>query len=53
MFANWGTPAAQEAYCAVIGHTSEEGLAGSDLILDMVSIILPIPSVRSLAKEFA
>lgn len=44
--ASWGTPAAQEAYCEAIGHTSEEGLAGSDLILDVVLLILPIPSVR-------
>lgn len=39
ILASWGTPAAQEAYCAVIGHTSEEGLAGSDLILEVVLII--------------
>lgn len=50
LFANWGSPADQEAYCAAIGHTSEEGLAGSDLILNVVLIILPILSVRSLAK---
>ncbi len=50
LFANWGSPASQEAYCATIGHTSEEGLAGSDLILDVVLIILPIPSVSSLVK---
>ena len=50
LFANWGPPADQEAYCAAIGYTSEEGLAGSDLILDVVLIILPIPSVSSLEK---
>ena len=53
LFANWGSPAAQEAYCAAIGHTSEEGLAGSDLILDVVLIILSIPSVSLIAKMFA
>lgn len=45
VFANWGPAVDQEAYCAAIGHTMEEGLAGSDLILDVVLIILPIPSV--------
>ena len=47
IFANWGTPEDQAAYCSAIGHTSEEGLAGSDLILDVVLVVLPIPSVSS------
>ncbi|KAL8777189.1 MAG: hypothetical protein Q9213_007969 [Squamulea squamosa] len=43
--ANWGSPAAQHVYCNKIGFTSEEGLAGSDLILDVVLLILPIPVI--------
>lgn len=53
IFANWGSAADQEAYCAAIGHTMEEGLAGSDLILDVVLIILPIPSVSLAASGIA
>lgn len=45
IYANWGTPASQLAYCEKIGHTSEEGLTASDLILDVVLLVLPVPSV--------
>ena len=51
VYANWGTPASQIAYCKKIGHTSEEGLAGSDLILDFVLLILPVPSVRMISRN--
>lgn len=53
IFANWGSAADQEAYCAAIGHTMEEGLAGSDFILDVVLNILPIPSVSLSASGIA
>ena len=42
---NWGDGAQQLAFCQAIGCTSGEGLAGSDLILDIFLILLPIPSV--------
>ena len=45
--ANWGPPVQQLAYCQSIGYTSLEGLAGSDLILDVALIVLPIPIVSS------
>lgn len=41
--ANWGSPAAQELYCSKIGFTSIEGLAGSDLALDVILLVLPMP----------
>ena len=47
VFANWGKPADQASYCSAICHTMEEGLAGSDLILDVVLLVLPIPSVST------
>ena len=43
--ANWGDGAQQLAFCQGIGATSGDGLAASDLILDLVLILLPIPSV--------
>ena len=51
MYANWGTPASQMAYCDAIGHTSEEGLAASDLILDVVLLVLPLPSVSTVCRK--
>lgn len=51
IYANWGTPASQIAYCEAIGHTSEEGLAASDLILDVVLLILPLSSVSSTCRK--
>ena len=50
IYANWGTPASQIAYCEAIGHTSEEGLAASDLILDVVLLVLPLPSVSTVCR---
>ncbi|KAI4246697.1 MAG: hypothetical protein LQ352_006318 [Teloschistes flavicans] len=49
--ANWGSPAAQHVYCNKIGFTSEEGLAGSDLVLDVVLLALPIPVVIQAALD--
>lgn len=40
--ASWGTAAQQNEYCLAIGYTSLEGLAGSDLILDLILISMPI-----------
>ena len=49
--ASWGPPSSQLMYCEKIGHTSEEGLAASDLILDIILLVLPIPSVSQLPME--
>lgn len=41
--ANWGSPEAQDLYCSKIGFTSTDGLVGSDLALDVILLVLPIP----------
>jgi hypothetical protein len=45
IWANWGSTGDQLALCPVV-FTSEYGLTGSDLILDVYIFILPLPSVR-------
>ena len=46
--ANWGSPAAQDLYCSKIGFTSIEGLAGSDLALDVILLVLPMPKASQI-----
>jgi hypothetical protein len=45
VWANWGSSGDQLALCPVV-FTSEYGLTGSDLILDLYIFLLPLPSVR-------
>ncbi|KAF2819252.1 hypothetical protein CC86DRAFT_460678 [Ophiobolus disseminans] len=47
IWANWGSSGDQLALCPVV-FTSEYGLTGSDLILDLYIFILPLPSVWKL-----
>ena len=49
---NWGSSYDQDLYCLTIGYTSLVGLAGSDLILDVFLIILPLPMVRKLTTPY-
>ena len=42
--AHWGSPAVQYN-CSNIGFTCQEGLAGSDLVLDMILLALPMQKV--------
>lgn len=51
--ANWGSPAAQHRYCSKIGFTSEEGLAGSDLALDVVLLALPMPKASHAGADLS
>lgn len=44
IWANWGSSEAQLALCPVV-FTSEYGLTGSDLILDLYVFLLPLPCV--------
>ena len=44
--ANWGSSAAQHLYCSKIGYTSELGLGGSDLALDVILLVFPMPKVN-------
>ena len=50
-WANWGATGEQLIYCPV-AFTSEYGLAISNLILDALIFIMPIPFVSSLAIHF-
>ncbi|KAL5118938.1 hypothetical protein ACEQ8H_003067 [Pleosporales sp. CAS-2024a] len=47
LWANWGSSEAQLELCPVV-FTSEYGLTGSDLILDVYIFLLPLPSVWKL-----
>lgn len=45
---SWGPPDQQLLWCQKIGHTSEEGLTTSDLILDIALLLLPLPCIWKL-----
>lgn len=45
VWANWGSSGDQLALCPVV-FTSEYGLTGSDLILDLYIFLLPLACVR-------
>lgn len=51
VWANWGSSGDQLALCPVV-FTSEYGLTGSDLILDLYIFALPLPSVWKLHMTF-
>ena len=46
--ANWGSPVAQDLYCSKIGFTSTEGLTVSDLALDVILLVLPMPKASQM-----
>jgi len=52
IWANWGSTSDQLALCPV-GFTSEYGIAGSDLILDLYVFLLPLPCVRRVLLSLA
>ena len=45
--ASWGPLEEQSKYCDTIGYTSEEGFAVSDLIIDVLVLVSPLPIVST------